>query len=202
MITIIDYGAGNLFSVQNALNFLGLSNQISKDPRDLERADALILPGVGAFPVAMQMLKKTGLIDTIRSAVKQKPLLGICLGMQMLLESSTEGGLHRGLGFLKGEITRFAIEARVPHVGWNTVKQLRGCPILSGVDGEHFYFVHSFCAQDETIAAAAGLTEYETTFASVVWTDNVFGTQFHPEKSGEAGLKLLKNFASLPSPLV
>ena len=204
MIAIIDYGMGNLRSVQKALAFLQIESQIVSSPAELCAAapSHVILPGVGAFPDAMARLRESGMDDALRAAVQEGlPLLGICLGMQMLLESSTEGGLHQGLGFLEGEITRFDISERVPHVGWNTVRQARSCPLLEGVDGQYFYFVHSYCAANPSLPVCGGITEYEKPFTSVVWKDNVFGTQFHPEKSGEAGLTLLRNFAALPSPL-
>lgn len=197
MIAIADYGIGNLRSVQKAFNKLGYDAIITGDKALIESASHVILPGVGAFADAINLLKTTGLDKVIiAEANKGKPILGICLGMQLLFESSSESGVHEGLGLIKGKITRFDIDLKVPQVGWNAVKVAKPSKILNNVDGEYFYFVHSFCAadiNDET----CGITDYSVEFTSAVEKNNIFGVQFHPEKSGESGLKILKNFAEI-----
>lgn len=197
MIAIADYGIGNLRSVQKAFNKLGYDAIITGDKALIESASHVILPGVGAFADAINLLKTTGLDKVIiAEANKGKPILGICLGMQLLFESSSESGVHEGLGLIKGKITRFDIDLKVPQVGWNAVKVAKPSKILRNVDGEYFYFVHSFCAadiNDET----CGITDYSVEFTSAVEKNNIFGVQFHPEKSGESGLKILKNFAEI-----
>lgn len=197
MIAIADYGIGNLRSVQKAFNKLGYDAIITGDKALIESASHVILPGVGAFADAINLLKTTGLDKVIiAEANKGKPILGICLGMQLLFESSSESGIHEGLGLIKGKITRFDIDLKVPQVGWNAVKVAKPSKILNNVDGEYFYFVHSFCAadiNDET----CGITDYSVEFTSAVEKNNIFGVQFHPEKSGESGLKILKNFAEI-----
>lgn len=197
MIAIADYGIGNLRSVQKAFNKLGYDAIITGDKALIESASHVVLPGVGAFADAINLLKTTGLDKVIiAEANKGKPILGICLGMQLLFESSSESGIHEGLGLIKGKITRFNIDLKVPQVGWNAVKVAKPSKILNNVDGEYFYFVHSFCAadiNDET----CGITDYSVEFTSAVEKNNIFGVQFHPEKSGESGLKILKNFAEI-----
>lgn len=197
MIAIADYGIGNLRSVQKAFNKLGYDAIITGDKAVIESASHVVLPGVGAFADAINLLKTTGLDKVIiAEANKDKPILGICLGMQLLFESSSESGVHEGLGLIKGKITRFDIDLKVPQVGWNSVKVAKPSKILKNVDGEYFYFVHSFCAadiNDET----CGITDYSVQFTSAVEKNNIFGVQFHPEKSGESGLKILKNFAEI-----
>lgn len=197
MIAIADYGIGNLRSVQKAFNKLGYDAIITGDKAVIESASHVVLPGVGAFADAINLLKTTGLDKVIiAEANKGKPILGICLGMQLLFESSSESGVHEGLGLIKGKITRFDIDLKVPQVGWNAVKVAKPSKILNNVDGEYFYFVHSFCAadiNDET----CGITDYSVEFTSAVEKNNIFGVQFHPEKSGESGLKILKNFAEI-----
>lgn len=197
MIAIADYGIGNLRSVQKAFNKLGYDAIITGDKAVIESASHVVLPGVGAFADAINLLKTTGLDKVIiAEANKGKPILGICLGMQLLFESSSESGVHEGLGLIKGKITRFDIDLKVPQVGWNSVKVAKSSKILKNVDGEYFYFVHSFCAadiNDET----CGITDYSVEFTSAVEKNNIFGVQFHPEKSGESGLKILKNFAEI-----
>lgn len=197
MIAIADYGIGNLRSVQKAFNKLGYDAIITGDKAVIESASHVVLPGVGAFADAINLLKTTGLDKVIiTEANKGKPILGICLGMQLLFESSSESGVHEGLGLIKGKITRFDIDLKVPQVGWNSVKVAKPSKILKNVDGEYFYFVHSFCVadiNDET----CGITDYSVQFTSAVEKNNIFGVQFHPEKSGESGLKILKNFAEI-----
>ncbi|MGI5893471.1 MAG: imidazole glycerol phosphate synthase subunit HisH [Candidatus Merdivicinus sp.] len=197
MITIIDYGAGNLFSVQNALNYLGLENQISRDPAEIRSADGLILPGVGAFPDAMRMLNASGLADIIREEARKKPFLGICLGMQLLFEIGYEFEETKGLGLLPGVVRKIETPYKIPHMGWNSLDFHNPCPLLDGVAaGESVYFVHSFQArtQPECLYATC---DYGTEIPALVGEGTVFGAQFHPEKSGETGLTILRNFGRL-----
>ena len=199
MIAIIDYGMGNLRSVSKALDFLGIDNRISSDPAEVERADRLILPGVGAFGDAMAELERRDLIDPIKQFVASgRPFLGICLGMQVLMETSEEAPGVAGLGLIAGGVPRFRIEGKVPHMGWNTVRQVQPSPLFRGLPDEtHFYFVHSYYVQPaaEAKGVIAGQTDYEIAFTSVIWRDNLMATQFHPEKSQRLGLKMLENFA-------
>ena len=199
MIAIIDYGAGNIFSVKNALDYLGLENALVSDAESIKSADAVILPGVGAFPAAMEKLGNSGLIDVIKEEAKRKPFLGICLGMQMLFEKGYEFEECEGLGLIKGSV-RFMDEPDliIPHMGWNKLVKLNDCPLLNGLgDNEYVYFVHSYKAEcaDENIAA---YSEYGERVPALVFDGKyVYGAQFHPEKSGDTGLKILKNFSSL-----
>lgn len=199
MIAIIDYGAGNLFSVQNALNFLGIENKVTKDPEEIRNADKLILPGVGAFPDAMRMLYEAGLVDVIKEQVKTKPLMGICLGMQMLFEKSYEFGETEGLGFIPGtvELMKPENDLLIPHIGWNALEKNEACPLLNNVEeGDYVYFVHSFAAVTDGKNVAA-YCDYGMKVPALVAKGNVYGCQFHPEKSGKTGLDILKNFAML-----
>ena len=184
--------------IKNALDAIGEASEITSDAAVLERADALILPGVGAFPDAMRELEKTGLIGTIRAQAAQKPLLGICLGMQILFETGFEFAECRGLGLIPGEVDAIPAGGRkIPHMGWNSLRMLNACPLLEGVpDGSYVYFVHSYMAftDDEHIAA---YTDYGAKIPSLVFSGNVYGAQFHPEKSGEVGLQILRNFVRL-----
>ena len=199
MIAIIDYGAGNIFSVKNALDYLGLDCKLTSDKDEIKAADAVILPGVGAFPAAMAMLEKSGLIDTIKEEAAKKPLLGICLGMQMLFEKGYEFEECDGLGLIKGSV-RYMDEPDfiIPHMGWNKLEKLNDCKLLENIgDDEYVYFVHSYKAEcaDENIAA---YSEYGGRVPALVFDGKfVYGAQFHPEKSGDTGLKILKNFSSL-----
>ena len=199
MIAVIDYGAGNLFSVCNALSFLNIAHEVTKSADVINRADAVILPGVGAFPAAMESLHATGLVDTICENAKKKPLLGICLGMQMLFEKSDENGECAGLGLIPGEVHRIPSErVIIPHMGWNELVITQESPLLQGIETPVFtYFVHSYQAfcRDENIIAYA---DYDGKIPALV-TDGgyVFGAQFHPEKSGEQGLMMLRNFEGL-----
>lgn len=195
MIAIIDYGMGNLRSAQKAFEWLGADARITNDINDIADASHIVLPGVGAFRDAQARLKQSGLFEILqKEAGRGKPFLGICLGMQLMHEYSEEGGLYTGLGLVRGGITLLnAPDNKIPHVGWNSVHSTRNCPLLQGVDGEDFYFVHSYCAADTP--DMAGATDYNGSFASVVWDGKyAFGTQFHPEKSGDAGLRLIANF--------
>ena len=199
MIAIVDYGAGNIFSVKNALDYLGLDCKLTSDKDEIKAADAVILPGVGAFPAAMAMLEKSGLIDTIKEEATKKPLLGICLGMQMLFEKGYEFEECDGLGLIKGSV-RYMDEPDliIPHMGWNKLEKLNDCKLLENIgDDEYVYFVHSYKAEcaDENIAA---YSEYGGRVPALVYDGKfVYGAQFHPEKSGDTGLKILKNFSSL-----
>lgn len=199
MTAIIDYGAGNLFSVKNALDFLGVENIITKNPDDLIAADRLILPGVGAFPDAMRMLNESGLVEVIKEQVQKKPLLGICLGMQMLFEKGYEFGETDGLGLIKGSVKLMHPEGNlpVPHIGWNALEKNEPCRLLDRcADGEYVYFVHSFAAECDSKNIAA-YCDYGMKVPALVFEGNVYGAQFHPEKSGEVGLDILRCFAAL-----
>lgn len=199
MIAIIDYGAGNIFSVKNALDYLGLENKLVSDAESVKAADAVILPGVGAFPAAMEKLNNTGLVDTIKEEAAKKPFLGICLGMQLIFEKGYEFEECDGLGLIKGSVRKMeAPELIIPHMGWNKLELLNKCPLLENVgDDEYVYFVHSYKAEcaDENIAAYC---EYGGRVPALVFDGKfVYGAQFHPEKSGDTGLKILKNFGNL-----
>ena len=199
MITIIDYGAGNLFSVQNALNFLGVENNISSKVEDIISADKLILPGVGAFPDAMKMLDEAGLTEVIKEQAKKKALMGICLGMQMLFDKSYEFGETEGLGLIPGtvELMPPANDLVIPHNGWNSLEKNEPCKLLESVnDGDYVYFVHSYAAVTDSRNVAA-YCDYGMKVPALVMSGNVYGCQFHPEKSGKTGLGILKTFASL-----
>ena len=199
MIAIVDYGMGNLHSVYNALQAIGAQAEITSDPEQLKQADGIILPGVGAFRDCMRNLEQSGLIDTIKSEAAQgKPLLGICLGMQVLFEKGYEVEECAGLGLLQGEIRLMEDpDVKIPHIGWNALDIVRPGGILKYVKGgDCVYFVHSYCAVgcDESLTATA---EYGMAVTAAVSLGNVHGCQFHPEKSGEAGLQILRNFGGL-----
>jgi glutamine amidotransferase len=208
-LVIIDYGMGNLRNVQKAFEHMGIEARISSLPAELDRADGWVLPGVGAFGDAMENLHQAGLVEPIRSGVARgKPLLGICLGLQLLFEESNEMGVHRGLGVLSGRVIRFedgvehaGQKLKVPHVGWNQFHitgQGRKSPLLEGVaDGSYAYFVHSYYVVPAEREDLLATTDYGIDFGSVVGRGNVFGAQPHPEKSQEVGLKLLRNFAQI-----
>ena len=196
MIGIIDYGMGNLRSVLKAIEFLGGEGRVTARAEELDACEKLILPGVGSFGAGMENLRRGGLDEYVkRRAAEGTPLLGICLGMQFLLEESEEEGLFQGLGLVKGRVVPFT-EGKIPHMGWNAVEDMRG-PLFDGIpSGTQFYFVHSYFA-DTAEEYTLGKTEYYRTFASAVGKNNVFGVQFHPEKSGAAGLQLLRNYMRL-----
>ncbi|MDR3296270.1 MAG: imidazole glycerol phosphate synthase subunit HisH [Clostridiales Family XIII bacterium] len=198
MIAIIDYGAGNLFSVKNALDFLGYESVVSGDKTGLERADRLILPGVGAFPDAMEKLETAGLTDVILSEAGKKPLLGICLGMQLLFEWGFEFEKTKGLGLIDGQVDRIrAPGLKIPHMGWSDVKRAADCPLSEGIrEGDRLYFVHSYKAETD-MENISLYTEYGDLIPGLVFRGNVFGCQFHPEKSGKTGLRILENFCKL-----
>ncbi len=199
MIAIIDYGAGNIFSVKNALDHLNLESELVSDADKIKAADAVILPGVGAFPAAMKMLEKSGLIGVIKEEAAKKPFLGICLGMQMIFEKGYEFEECDGLGLIDGSVRKMEEnELIIPHMGWNKLVKLNDCPILENVGADEFvYFVHSYKAHcdDRNIAA---FCEYGGKVPALVYDGKfVYGAQFHPEKSGETGLKILKSFGGL-----
>ncbi len=198
MLAIIDYGAGNLFSVKNALDFLSVESVITADPRVLHTADGLILPGVGAFPDAMRRLLDTGLVPVIQEQAQQKPLLGICLGMQLLFEESFEFGRTQGLGFIPGVVQLIQAKGlKIPHMGWNDLTVLHPCALTAQTqDGDYVYFIHSYRAETEQ-AYVSCYTTYGEQIPALVHKGMVYGAQFHPEKSGEVGLAMLKNFARL-----
>ncbi len=195
---IIDYGAGNLMSVTNALAYLGADCRITADPAEIQKADRLILPGVGAFPAAMEQLEKGGFVDLLRREAATKPLLGICLGMQMLFDTSEEIRETAGLGLIPGRVRLIQADKKLPHIGWNSLELLQPCALTQGVpEGAYVYFVHSFCgevARRENLIATADYGEH---VAGIVAAGHVFGCQFHPEKSGEIGMQMLRNFVSL-----
>jgi glutamine amidotransferase len=199
-IVIVDYGMGNLRSVQKALECLGYHARISSDPEDVHRADKVVLPGVGAFADAMARLRASGLDRALQHFLASgRPFLGICLGLQLLFSRSHEDGLHEGLNVLPGEVVRFANAPRlkVPHMGWNTLTlQQPACPLFRGLPPEPVvYFVHSYYAVPEDSSLIAATTAYPMPFPAVVWKNNVVATQFHPEKSQRVGLQMLANFA-------
>ena len=202
MIAIIDYGMGNLRSVQKGFEKVGHHAVVSNDPAQLAVADKLVLPGVGAFEDAMIELRRRGLVKPILSAIDAgKPLLGICLGLQLLFETGYENGRHQGLGVLAGEVVRFELPAEyaVPHMGWNQLAIRRRPPLLQGLaEGTYVYFVHSYYVVPEDPAVIATETDYGGPFCSMIWRDNLVATQFHPEKSQSDGLRMLKNFAEMP----
>lgn len=199
MIAIVDYGAGNIFSVKNALDYLKFNSILTADKKEIENADAIILPGVGAFPAAMNKLAESGLTEVIRTEAKKKPFLGICLGMQMLFDKSYEFGECDGLGLIPGSVEKMKKPGFIiPHMGWNKLEYGMDCPILQNIGNDSYvYFVHSYAAvTDEKYLAA--WVEYDGRVPAMVYDGNtVYGAQFHPEKSGDTGLKILRNFGGL-----
>ena len=199
MIAIIDYGAGNIFSVKNALDYLGLPGELTADPEKIRKADALILPGVGAFPSAMQMLHDSGLTDVIREESHKKPFLGICLGMQLIFEKGYEFEECDGLGLVPGKIEKIEAPGMViPHMGWNSIHLQNGGRLFKGIPQESYvYFVHSYYLKAEEEEIVKATTEYSTHIHASVEKENLFACQFHPEKSSDLGLAILKNFAEI-----
>ena len=203
MIAIVDYGVGNLFSLSSSLKALGLETEITADAAKLRAADKIILPGVGAFGDAKAKLDATGLVPVLQEEAKKKPFLGICLGMQLLFDRSTEYGEHTGLGFVPGQVVDLRSDLedktlKVPHMGWNSLQIVKDDPIFKYFEnGEYVYYVHSFYAKD-CLPSTLGTSRYgNVAVTGVVRSGNVYGTQFHPEKSGDAGLRLLRAFAEL-----
>jgi glutamine amidotransferase len=201
MIAIIDYEMGNLRSVQKAFEHEGHAATITSDPAVLADAEKIVLPGVGAFRDAIAALRGRKLVEPIRAAIDGgKPFLGICLGLQLLFDKSYEDGEYEGLGIVPGEVVRFKVPSdyKVPHMGWNQLRFRRRPPIFEGIaEKPHFYFVHSYFVVPKDASIVATETEYSGAFCSSIWRDNLFAVQFHPEKSQESGLRLLKNFAQL-----
>jgi imidazole glycerol-phosphate synthase subunit HisH len=200
-LVIVDYGAGNLHSVARAVTHAGARPLITSNPRYLAEAEALIVPGVGAAADTMMNLHRHGLVEPIREYIASgRPFLGVCMGQQALFDVSEEGGEHECLGVLPGRVVRLPDGLKVPHMGWNQVQITREHPIFEGIpDGSHFYFVHSYYPRPDDPAIVLGETEYGVTFPSVVGRDNVVATQFHPEKSGQAGLQMYANFLKIAS---
>lgn len=201
-IGVCDYGVGNLRSVERALRIAGAEPVISSDPDTIVACDGVVLPGVGAFSIAARALRETGLGDAVRElAERERPVLGVCLGHQLLFESSDEGHGGEGLALLRGRVVKLQAERglKVPHMGWNTISILRASTLLEGVaPGAHMYFVHSFVAQPDP-ADTVAVTDYGIALAAAVERNSVMGTQFHPEKSGAAGLRVYANFTALCS---
>lgn len=199
-VAIVDYGMGNLGSVRRALLELGAAVVVADKPELLATADSIVLPGVGSFTDGMENLTLGGWVEAIHSQVVigQKPFLGICLGMQLLATSGTEGGGASGLGLIPGKVERLDVlgcTQRIPHVGWNSLICDRAHPMLSGIpDGTDFYFVHSFAFQAEEVNDTLAITEYDIPITAAIGKDNIWGAQFHPEKSSKAGFRVLKNF--------
>jgi glutamine amidotransferase len=202
MIAIIDYGMGNIHSVNKALQFFGAKTIITNKPEDIQSAEKAVLPGVGAFDDAILELKQQGLINTIKEyLLSRRPFLGICLGMQLLFEESQEGAKTKGLGILKGKVKRFEEKKgiKIPHMGWNQLKNVKNkCPLLNNIpDDPYVYFCHSYYPQAKDKNVIAATTDYGLEFTSIVWQDNIYGVQFHPEKSQKTGLKMIDNFVNL-----
>ncbi|MFL5591185.1 MAG: imidazole glycerol phosphate synthase subunit HisH [Ktedonobacteraceae bacterium] len=196
MIAIIDYGAGNIRSIEKALEYVGAQVQVTGDPAVVAMAHAIVLPGVGSGGAAMARMTERGLDEAIRQATQQgKPFLGICLGMQLLADHHAEGEVD-GLGLFRGEVRRIPHGPKIPHMGWNTVTPLReGLPIFAGISpNAYFYFAHSYFVEPQDRQGVAAVTDYGSPYCSVIVGEHIWGTQFHPEKSGAAGLQLLRNF--------
>ena len=199
MIAVINYGAGNIRSVSKALEKVGAQVRVTEDPKTIDEADKIVLPGVGAFGKAVEAIQSRNLVEPlVRSIEKNKPFLGICLGMHMLFQSSEENPETEGFSILKGKVVRFPAGDKVPHLGWNQVHQKKDSPLWKDIpDQSFYYFAHSYFVQPENSGVIAGETEYDITFTSSIWKENLFGVQFHPEKSQKWGLKILRNFVQL-----
>jgi glutamine amidotransferase len=197
-IVIIDYGMGNLRNVQKGFEKIGFEAKLTRNKKEIESASAIVLPGVGAFKDCMENLEKYGLVDPLlRSVEKGKPYLGICLGLEILFSESEEFGTHKGLDLIRGKVVKFRpdSEHKVPHMGWNTIEKEREVPMLQGIEsGDFFYFVHSYYVVPEEARWVSTLTTYGKPFVSSIWKENLFATQFHPEKSQQKGLRILENF--------
>lgn len=198
MIAIVDYGMGNLRSVQKAFEYLGYDAAITDQSKALENASHIVLPGVGAFRDAIAALKVKDLDGMIKKEVAEgKPFLGICLGMQMLFDRSSEDGEYEGLGLIGGEVVRFDTDLKIPHIGWNTLYYNKRTALFDGIDDNYFYFVHSYHAAKVANEDVETTCVYGYEFVASVNRDNIWGVQFHPEKSGDTGLKVLKNFGAI-----
>jgi glutamine amidotransferase len=197
-IVIIDYGMGNLRNVQKAFEKIGSDARLTRNKNEIGRASAIVLPGVGAFKDCVENLKKYGLVEPLlRSIEKGKPYLGICLGLQILFSESEEFGSHKGLDLIKGKVVRFVPdpEHKVPHMGWNTIEKEKEGPMLQGIErSDFFYFVHSYYVIPDKTQWISSFTTYGKPFVSSIWKENLFATQFHPEKSQQKGLRILENF--------
>lgn len=195
---IVDYGVGNLRSITNAMSYLGLETRVSGEPGELERAEAIILPGVGAFPDAAEKLRGRGLDQILLAQVEKKPVLGICLGMQLLFDESFENRPCPGLGLISGRVERIPTRRKLPHIGWNSLTFPQETPLFRGLeDGVFVYFVHTYCGTAAHESEVIAETEYGVPVVAAVGRGNLYGCQFHPEKSGEVGLQILKNFGEL-----
>ena len=195
---IVDYGVGNLKSVANAMAYIGQQTMVTNDPRELELADAIILPGVGAFPDAADKLREARLDEILSAQAGRKPILGICLGMQLLFDWGEEGRHCEGLGLVSGCVKRIQTDLKLPHIGWNNLTFPNASPLFQGVDdGAYVYFVHSFCGHAQYGEDVIACTQYGLPVVAAVAHNGVYGCQFHPEKSGETGLQILKNFGGL-----
>lgn len=195
---IVDYGVGNLMSVGNAMKYVGCATEVTADPAVFEKADAIILPGVGAFPDAADRLRAAGLDRLLAEQSRKKPILGICLGMQLLFQRGEEVRPSEGLGFIDGTVSRIETDLKLPHIGWNALHFQNDSPLFAGIDeGAYVYFVHSFCGCARREEQVIATTDYGPRVVAAVQSGNVFGTQFHPEKSGEIGLAMLRNFGEL-----
>ena len=201
MIAIIDYGAGNLQSVKKAFDFIGAESVITNDPKVILSADKILLPGVGSFGDAMDSMQKNGLVETVKEcALSGKPFLGICLGLQLLFEESEESPGVKGLGIFKGKIKKFSSDMglKIPHIGWNSLEIKQKDTLFKDIpENSYVYFVHSYYLHAEDEEDIATVTNYGIDFHSAVGKNNIFATQFHPEKSGDVGLQILRNFASM-----
>lgn len=200
VVAIVDYGIGNLRSVQKGFERVGHRAIITSNPEDVARAERVVLPGVGAFGDAMASLHRAGMAEPVLKAISEdRPFLGICVGLQMLFTESEELGNHQGLDVIPGRVRRFPEGERIPQIGWNQIRLRRDLPLLSGIpDGSFFYFVHSFFVQPADTDDEVAATDYGIDYTSIACRNNTFGVQFHPEKSQDLGLRLLKNFAELP----
>jgi len=200
-IVIIDYGMGNLRNVQKGFEKIGFEAQLTRNQKEIGSASAIVLPGVGAFKDCMENLEKYGLIEPLLGSIESgKPYLGICLGLQILFSESEEFGSHKGLDLIRGKVVKFKPdpEHKVPHMGWNTIEKEKEVPMLQGVEsGDFFYFVHSYYVIPEEAEWTSTFTTYGKPFVSSIWKENLFATQFHPEKSQQKGLRILENFVKM-----
>ncbi len=199
MIAIVDYGAGNLRSVANAIAKVGYRTQITSQASDLFSAKAIVLPGVGAAADVMNNLNKRGLVNPIRQLINEgRPFLGVCIGLQVLFTDTEEGGRHNCLDIISGRVRKLPIGLKIPHMGWNQVNQKVNHPVFNGIPNEaNFYFVHSYYVEPEDKSIVVGETDYDLSFCSVIARENLIATQFHPEKSGDYGLRIYTNFLKL-----